>query len=405
MTLVVSSLERGPSPDRAGWTRLSARVHSDVDGLDESLWLEVAGRDAHALHASGDPFLIWLAPVAALRREALRLEMAVDRTLLEQVCEIQRVWQLWFPGCAAAGMTSTAESAPVSSQGRTASFFTGGVDSFFTALRHAAGEGTPRTVRIDDLIFVHGFDVPLANERAAAHVVASLEQAAAGLGTRLVVVRTNLRESCFARTDWPRHSHGAGLAGVAHALSARYSSVLLAATASYADLKYWGSHALVDPMFRSSRLQLLHDGAAFIRVQKTEYIARSAVARAHLRVCWQSEDGTNCGRCNKCHRTMLALEALGVLDRCATFARGSLDVGRAARTYLRHEYDVRHFHALRDLARREGRPDVAAAVERAIVDSASLRRRIALVDRLRHWPIVRRSAPLWEARLMRGWID
>jgi hypothetical protein len=405
MTLIVSALAQGPSPDRAGWTRLSARVRSDVDGLDESLWLEVVDRDADALHASGDPFLIWLSPVSALRREPMRLEMPVDRTLLEQVCEIQRVWQLWFPECRAVEIVSTAESAPASCEGRNASFFTGGVDSFFTVLRHDAGDGTPRSERIDELIFVHGFDVPLANERAAAHVVGSLEAAATMLGKPLTVVRTNLRESCFARTDWSRHSHGAGLAGVAHALGARYATVLLGSTASYADLKYWGSHALVDPMFQSSRLQLLHDGPAFIRVQKTEYIVSSPVARAHLRVCWQSDDGTNCGRCNKCHRTMLALESLGVLDQCATFERDALDLGRAARIYLRHEYDSRHFLALRDLARREGRHDVAAAVERALVDSASLRRRLALVERLRHWPLVGRSADAWGARLMQGWID
>lgn len=405
MTLVVSALEQGASPDRAGWTRLSARVHSDVDGLDESLWLEVADRDADALYASGDPFLIWLTPVSALRREPMRLDMPVDRTLLEQVREIQRVWQLWFPECRAVEIVSTAESAPASFEGRTASFFTGGVDSFFTALRHAAGEGTPRTVRIDDLIFVHGFDVPLVNQRAAAHVVGSLAEAAARLEKPLVVVRSNLRESCFARTDWSRHSHGAGLAGVAHALSARYGTVLLGSSAGYGDLRFWGSHPLVDPMFHSTRLQLLHDGPAFMRVQKTEYVVRSPVARAHLRVCWLSPDGDNCGRCNNCYRTMLTLESLGVLDACTTFDRRTLDLRRAARIFCRHDYDVRQFGYVRDLALREGCHDVAAAVERALADSESLRRRIAFVQRLCDRRIVWRWARAWESRLMRGWVD
>ena len=40
----------------------------------------------------------------------------------------------------------------------------------------------------------------------------------------------------------------------------------------------------------------------------------------HLRVCWQNV-GTdlNCGRCEKCVRTMAMLAGAGVLDRCETF--------------------------------------------------------------------------------------
>jgi hypothetical protein len=415
VTLVVSELTRAASPYRAGWTRLAARVRSDVDTFDESWWLEVADRDADALHLSGDAFLVWLAPVSALRREPVRLEVAVDRELLEQVREVQRVWQTWFPECRAVTIDAPttdditvdadAASSARSRAERTASFFTGGVDSFFTALRHDADEGTPRTVRIDDLIFVHGFDVPLGNERAAAHVITSLAQAAASLGKPLVVVRTNLRETAFGRADWPRHSHGAALAGVAHALGARYHTVLLGSSAGYGDLRFWGSHPMVDPMFHSTRLRVLHDGPAFMRVQKTEYVVRSPIARAHLRVCWKSEAGDNCGRCNNCYRTMLALECLGVLDDCATFDRRTLDLSRVARIYCRHDYDVRQFGYVRDLARREGRRDVAEAVERALADSETLRRRLAFVQRLRDRRIVWRWARAWEARLMRGWID
>lgn len=411
MTLVVSDLTRTASPDRAGWTRLAARLRSDADGLDESWWLEVADRDADALRVSGDPFLIWLAPVSAMRREPVRLEVAVDRELLEQVREVQRVWQTWFPECRAVAIDAATHTAvdtgptdPASAQ-RIASFFTGGVDSFFTALRHDADEGTPRTLRIDDLVYVHGFDVPLSNERAAATVIESLGQAATRLGKPLVVVRSNLRETSFARIDWPRHSHGAALAGVAHALSARYQTVLLGSSAGYGDLRFWGSHPLVDPMFHSSRLRVLHDGPAFMRVQKTEYVVRSPIARAHLRVCWKSERGDNCGQCNNCYRTMLSLESLGVLDDCGTFDRRTLDLSRVSRIFCRHDYDVRQFGYVRDLARREGRLDVAEAVERALSGSETLRRRLAFVHRLRDRRIVWRWARAWEARLLRDWID
>jgi hypothetical protein len=420
VTLTVADVRLEESPERRGWARLSARLHSDVDGRDEPLWLDVPASDAAALRVSGDPFLAWLAPLAATRGEALRIESPVDAQLLAQVREVLRIWRIWYPQLTAAAVTSSsssvasqtrADAPPAGNEGlapaavRTASMFTGGVDSFFTVLRHDAGDGTPSTVAIDDLLYVHGFDVPLANTAAAHRVQTSLQQAADALGKRFVFVATNLRDSAFGVTDWPRLAHGAALAGVAHALSGAYRTVLLGSSAGYGDLRFWGSHPLTDPMFSSSRLAFLHDGAAFMRVQKTEYVVRSPIAMRHLRVCWKSTAGDNCGACNNCIRTMLALEALGVLEQSATFSREQLDLGRAARIYCRHDFDYRQFGYVRDLAEREHRSDIAAAVNTSLTGSRRLAKRLQFVRQLRDRRVVWRWAPAWEQWLLRTWID
>jgi hypothetical protein len=420
VTLTVADVRLEESPERRGWARLTAQLHSDVNGHEEPVWLDVPAADAAGLRVSGDPFLAWLAPLAATRGEALRLESPVDAQLLMQVREVLRIWQIWYPhlsnvavvapdgpgALTAAGQPpSPVAEAVVSPARRTASMFTGGVDSFFTVLRHDAGDGTPASVPIDDLLFVHGFDVPLQNTVAAERVRASLQQAADALGKRFVFVATNLRDTRFRVTDWPRLAHGAALAGVAHALAGAYHTVLLGSSAGYGDLRFWGSHPLTDPMFSSSRLAFLHDGAAFMRVQKTEYVVRSPIAMRHLRVCWKSDAGDNCGTCNNCIRTMLALEALGVLEQSATFRRGQLDLRRAARIYCRHDFDYRQFGYVRDLAVAQRRLDIAAAVESSLAGSRRLSRRLAFVQRLRHRPIVWRWAPGWERQLLRDWID
>jgi hypothetical protein len=420
VTLTVADVRLEESPERRGWARLSARLHSDVDGRDEPLWLDVPASDAAALRVSGDPFLAWLAPLAATRGEALRIESPVDAQLLAQVREVLRIWRIWYPQLTAAPVTSSsssvasqarADAPPAGNEGlapaavRTASMFTGGVDSFFTVLRHDAGDGTPSTVAIDDLLYVHGFDVSLANTAAAHRVQTSLQQAADALGKRFVFVATNLRDSAFGVTDWPRLAHGAALAGVAHALSGAYRTVLLGSSAGYGDLRFWGSHPLTDPMFSSSRLAFLHDGAAFMRVQKTEYVVRSPIAMRHLRVCWKSTAGDNCGACNNCIRTMLALEALGVLEQSATFSREQLDLGRAARIYCRHDFDYRQFGYVRDLAEREHRSDIAAAVNTSLTGSRRLAKRLQFVRQLRDRRVVWRWAPAWEQWLLRTWVD
>ena len=421
MTLTVADAAVRDSPERPGWARLTALLHSDVDGREEPLWIDVPAADAAGLRVSGDPFLAWLAPLAATRGEALRLEAPVDAQLLLQVREVLRIWHIWYPQLADVEVVApdNTESRPAYAETpspappevlerparRTASMFTGGVDSFFTVLRHDAGEGTPATVSIDDLLYVHGFDVPLQNIAAAQRVQVSLQRAADSLGKRFLFVATNLRDTCFGVTDWPRLAHGAALAGVAHALSGAYHTVLLGSSAGYGDLRFWGSHPLTDPMFSSSRLAFLHDGAAFMRVQKTEYVVRSPIAMRHLRVCWESTAGDNCGTCNNCIRTMVSLDALGVLDRSATFSREQLDLRRAARIYCRHDYDYRQFGYVRDLAVREQRPDIAAAVESSLAGSRRLAKRLALVRQLRDRRVVWRWAPAWERWLLRDWVD
>jgi hypothetical protein len=390
------------SPRGAGWVRTWGDVTYDDGHAGERYWLDVpdgAGGPA----APGDPWLVWLAPLAATLGEPLRIPVGCDAALLSGVREVLRVWTAWYAALTPVAIETEALPAAAPAP-RAASFFSAGVDSFFTALRHAHGEGTPETVRIDDHVFVWGFDIPLSNEPAFRRVLDSVGHAAAAMGRRLVPVITNLRETRFGVTDWSRLSHGAALAGIAHALGARYGTVLIPSSAGYRDLRFWGSHPLTDPMLSSSRVRIVHDGPAFMRVEKTEYVARHAVALAHLRVCYRDPAGGNCGRCNNCYRTMLALEALGVLGHTATFDRRWLDLRRARRVYCPNDFDIRQFGYVRDLARRAGRADIARAVERTLRASARRHRLIGRVRALRDTPVGWRWAPTWERLLLRGWI-
>lgn len=394
------------SPRREEWVRLSGEVSYDSGApRDETIWFEVPEADAAALNAAGDAWMASLAPVAAKLHEPLSIGVPADPLLRENVSEVTRVWRSWYPELSDVLVDAVPPVSGSPRRGsRTAAFFTGGVDSFFTALRHGAGEGTPRTLAIDDLIFVHGLDIPLGNEPGFANVRASLQRAADAMQKRLVVAATNLRETRFSEASWSRVAHGAALAGVAHALGSAYGTVIIASSAGYRDLRFWGSHPLTDPMFTSSRTTVLHDGAAFMRVEKTEYVARSPLAMRHLRVCYRSEDGGNCGQCNNCYRTMLALETLGALEACATFDRSSLDMDRAGRIFCQQDFDVRQFGYVLELARRMGRPDVERAVNRSLRDSARLTRRIARLRALRDFPLLWRWAPQWERQMVRGWI-
>jgi hypothetical protein len=391
-----------PSPRAAGWTRLAADVVY-YDGVQEQYWLEVPDERGNAFSRAGDGWAVWLAPLALTLGEPLRLAVPCDAHLTSNVREVMRIWSAWFPDLRLVSLHADV-AAPEACGEHAASFFSGGVDSFFTALRHANGDGTPATEPIDDHLFVWGFDIPLGNEAGWRQALTSVTRAVEALGRRLVPVVTNVRETRYAHTDWSRLSHGAALAGIVHALGRTYRTGLIPSSAGYRDLRFWGSHPLTDPMLSSSQVRIVHDGAAFMRLEKTEYIAHHALVQQHLRVCYRDSGGGNCGRCNNCYRTMLALEALGVLGEYRTFDRRTLDLRRAERVYCPNDFDIRQFGYVRDLARRTGRRDIEHAVEQTLRASARRHRWVQRVRRLRDAPLAWRWAPAWERMLLRGWV-
>jgi hypothetical protein len=89
-------------------------------------------------------------------------------------------------------------------------------------------------------------------------------------------------------------------------------------------------------------------------VEKVGAIARHQVALDWLRVCWRNPKGAyNCGRCEKCLRTMISLHAAGAAGRCRTLP-GQPDPRDVARMAA-HDINQRVF--LREnIKALEGRP-------------------------------------------------
>jgi hypothetical protein len=221
---------------------------------------------------------------------------------------------------------------------------------------------------------VWGFDLPLRNGEAFARFRSRLQRIADGTNTELVVVATNLRQTRWKQADWTRLAHGCGLAGVALLLERRWSRVLIASTYNDDLVEPWGSHPLTDPLLSTSGTAVVHDGAEIGRVEKTRLVSESALALASLRVCWESQSDANCGRCEKCYRTMTTLWLLDRLQDCSTFPAGSFDPQRIARVYCPGWGPTAFMREVRDLAESRGRHDVVRAIERAVARSGRLAR-------------------------------
>lgn len=74
-----------------------------------------------------------------------------------------------------------------------------------------------------------------------------------------------------------------------------------------------GTYELLSlPVFSTHQLRIYSQGENLTRMQKLKIVAGYAPSYKYLNVCLM--DGDNCGRCEKCVRTMIGLDALGKLE-------------------------------------------------------------------------------------------
>ena len=115
------------------------------------------------------------------------------------------------------------------------------------------------------------------------------------------------------------HRHGAALAAVALALAPQVGKVYIGSDFAYDMLPPLGAHPLLDPLWGTEQLQLVHDGCEISRWQKIEKIIDDETVQRHLRVCWlHSYDAYNCGHCAKCLRILAWLAMMGMSGRVKT---------------------------------------------------------------------------------------
>jgi hypothetical protein len=199
-----------------------------------------------------------------------------------------------------------------------ASFFSGGVDSFYTYLKHK--EDQVEADRIDSFILVNGFDIDLRNARLWERTRQSIEAIATADKIDLIQVVSNIKNLVDPVLSWD-YTHGGCLAAVGLFLRRAFRQIYIASSYTVAEQFPWGSNLATDGYWSTERTTFVHDGTEATRTSKViSQIARSPLALERLRVCFANEkEAYNCGQCDKCLRTMINLYVADALDRSATF--------------------------------------------------------------------------------------
>ena len=291
-----------------GQTRLECTVK--IGRKEYAIFIATPEEASQMVSVRGEAFVCAFLMVAMKLRARLVCDFTLDETFLQNISAAQGVLESWKVGFSRVPVVCTAvDTVPVSGSG-VGSFFSGGVDSFYTLLKNKAGNSTPALTHLQ---LVQGFDIELFNVELFSETTHRVAEIAKQFSVDLVTVQTNIREVTDLYVLW-NYAHGGALGAVAQFLSGGLSTVFVPSTDSYSQLFPWGSHPDLDRHWGMQTLQLIHDGNEANRTEKiAAYIAKSPAALSHLRVCYKNIKAEyNCGKCSKCLRTQIELRAAGV---------------------------------------------------------------------------------------------
>jgi bacterioferritin-associated ferredoxin len=299
------------------WGDGTAAVVARVQRMGEpiEIYFRFPAALAPCLNPTVDPFVCGLLVPAMEAGATLRSDLPVSPRLLRGLGRIQHLLSRWFPAqLRTVPVTAAAREAPVPvSPRRAASFFSGGVDSFATVLTHRT-EPVPGEPPLTHLVFMHGLEIPLDKAVRTDESETAVKRIAGELGLECIVGETNLRS--FFNPSWGEQWCGTGLAATAQALAGGFSTFYIPSSSQILSPIKWGSVPLLDEACSTEGFDIVNDGPLSRAEKIQRVIARHEVALRNLRFCTANMGGpTNCGRCRKCLRTMVALEAAGVLDR------------------------------------------------------------------------------------------
>lgn len=295
---------------------VSSKFHSPGNQIDR-IWYKTTG----TIRMNSDVFLVSTLIPAMKLGEDLHVAGGISNKLYNNIPQIQDILSTWYPELKRIKVmvNATTEDAVIMNMDKkVACFFSGGVDSFYTLLKH--------NTEITTLIYIRGFDVNLHEIDYMDMMSAQLRKIADQLCKELIEVETNIHVFGDQYVDWSHQYHGSALGSIANLLSDQISKVYIPSSYTYKNVFPWGTHPLLDRLWATDGIEIIHDGCEASRVSKVQAIISNQFAMNHLRVCIDRTKGLyNCGECEKCIRTMISLYALGALSKCKTFSELNLD--------------------------------------------------------------------------------
>jgi hypothetical protein len=313
------------------YCQLEGKIKMDaLGGKEFLLWYRFPIEFESFIDAScSDPFVAALLLPAMVTGESVEAEVPVSPKLFNSLHTIQDIYHRWDDRLSKVSII-TPEKPFLSNKAKPAqpaSFFSAGVDSFYTVLKYMQSKEKENSAdNLKHLILVHGFDIPVAQEYDVffERTLANAQLAAEALGKKVLPVATNIRQWMNRFVGWGAFGHGASLASVGLTLQNLFGNIFIASTYTYANLFPWGSHPILDPLWSVESMSFIHDGCEASRLDKIRFITQFPIVLKTLRICYHINHSApnvhlNCGHCDNCVPTMISLHIVGALKNCKVF--------------------------------------------------------------------------------------
>ena len=167
---------------------------------------------------------------------------------------------------------------------------------------------------------MRGLEARLEISKGVNESLRRVERIAEAVGVECLTGKTNLRT--FTRLPYEDFFFGAGLSATALSLADGFNYVCIPSGFSYNHMVPHGSSHLVDEMYSTEKLTVVHDGAEANRAEKLAQIVEwnRRLVLDNLRVChWNRGGDYNCGKCKKCVRTAISLYIVDSWYEAKTF--------------------------------------------------------------------------------------
>jgi hypothetical protein len=346
---------------RDGFVERSARVR--WSGGEFRLWVatppELASDDEDA-----SPFACAALLLAMRLGEDLEVGGRVSPLLLDSAPRIVDLYARWDPRLHRSRLRAERGPAGDGRAPGVGCFFSRGVDSMYSA---SVPRGLPG--ELTHLVYCDGLE-PLHSPPVRAEEMRLAREAASVIGVPLVVVETNLRDLCDPLVrDWADMA-GAGLAFLATAMAGALGNIVVPSSAAQATVIPTGTSPMLDPIFSTDAVAIFHDTPAD-RPDKVAWLARERPGLLpYLKVCFSEDRPDNCGRCQKCLLTMLALEASESL-RLATGFPSEIDPEAMLALSVRGIQPELEYRAVEKALRLQGKDGLADLVAGALARGAA----------------------------------
>jgi hypothetical protein len=362
----------------------AVRLEAPGPAVPPTLWFAFPRTLGDFVTTRSDGFGAALLPLAMRLGERLLLRGELSCRLAQGMRDYQRIQSAWKPELfrtVEIECDRLASLGPGEGTGAVGAAFSGGVDSFHTLWTHLAENERYRPFAITHCLMINGFDQDsdLDGTGSFRWLQGAYEPMMAVHGLSLLVVRTNLLQ--FLGPLVQKQAFAAFVTAPALALGGLFSRFYLPSSYKFTLLKLFpdGSHPMLDHLLGTESMETIHDGGHLTRVEKTVELTRWPETHDLLRVCFgatgvREDTGAiaNCCRCEKCVRTMLALELAGALPHYRCFA---LPLERKSIWNADYRWPGSRIFAeeLIGYATARGRQDVVRDVRRAILNSVWLR--------------------------------